>query len=122
MDDIRSTLEIPPGDRLIAALIDLILLDHLNVSSPGPITMETTYVGLFGRVSLQIGFGVFCAGGFFGSDCDTFCEAHNGSQGHFTCNQTDGARVCLEGYRGVEGNCTECIPQEGCCKCVSDML
>lgn len=38
------------------------------------------------------------------------------SLGHFTCDPVTGERVCLDGFRDVEGNCTTCVPSPGCCK------
>jgi len=48
-----------------------------------------------------------CLPDYYGINCDTFCIPHNNASGHYTCNQTDGSRICLPRYAGLP-NCLSC--------------
>ena len=68
----------------------------------------------FGRIIVS--YRVMCTKDFYGENCAIFCvERDDDELGHYTCD-SEGNRVCREGYRDPSNNCTECIPAEGCCK------
>lgn len=97
-------------------LLDLIFINQISLPPSAPPTLVTGFTGGFGAVSLTATFQVVCALNFFGTDCNTMCENRNDSLGHFTCDPVTGERVCLEGYRDVEENCTTCVPSPSCCE------
>ena len=71
-----------------------------------------TYTGNASYSSLELAFRLTCGQDHYGPDC-TYCVPMNDSvEGHYTCNDETGARICLEGYRGTQ--CAECIPAENC--------
>lgn len=98
--------------------VDVVVVEMSLSPSPGP-TDPTTYPSRGEVCSFIISFRVECSEGLFGEDCSVFCEPRNDSMGHFSCG-SGGERVCLDGYRDPETNCTDCVPAEGCCKpCMS---
>lgn len=97
-------------------LLDNIFINSVSLPPSAPPTLDTAFSGSFGRISVIANFQVVCASGFFGTDCSTTCETRDDSLGHFTCDPVTGERLCLEGYTGVEENCTECEPSPGCCE------
>ena len=115
--DQNATTSTDIGTVASQNLIDLVVIDRLALSpsDPDP-TPETTFPGVFGLVSFDATFRVHCAAGFFGRRCAMTCETRDDSLGHFSCDPVTGVRVCLEGYSGVETNCTTCVPSPGCCK------
>lgn len=66
-----------------------------------------------GRAVINLGLAVYCAENFFGLDCN--CRDTNDTSGHFTCDQ-NGIKTCNDGYTDPATNCTQCIPEDGCCK------
>ena len=97
-------------------LLDSIFINSVSLPPSDPPTPDTPFVGSFGRIYVVANFQVMCASGFFGADCSATCETRDDGLGHFTCDPVSGGRVCLEGYTGVEGNCTECETSPGCCE------
>ncbi|XP_060064630.1 neurogenic locus Notch protein-like isoform X2 [Ylistrum balloti] len=83
------------------------------------------------RTTLLMDVRVFCDPHYFGQQCTVFCRPRNDWMGHFTCDQTTGAKVCNQGWRGRNCNrkidiCAPC--QHGSCdqsaaayKCVCDL-
>ena len=107
------------ADITIAAaenLLDVIFINQITLPPSAPPTLATGFNGSFETVELAATFQVACALNFFGADCNTMCENRDDSLGHFTCDPVTGERVCLDGYRDVEGNCTTCVPSAGCCE------
>ena len=52
-----------------------------------------------------------CAADYYGPQCSVLCVGMNSdSQGHYSCD-SEGNRVCLPGYTGLEDNCTTIIIQ-----------
>ena len=55
------------------------------------------------RVTINMQFRVDCAANFFSPDCTVFCVRQaDDVNGHFTCDPTDGSRVCLPDFYGPE--------------------
>ena len=72
--------------------------------------------GRFSIGQIWLGFKATCAENFYGENCTIFCvERDDDELGHYTCD-SEGNRVCREGYQDPSNNCTECIPAERCCK------
>jgi Delta serrate ligand len=48
--------------------------------------------------------------------CNVSCLAQDTCQGHYTCNQTDGSKICLSGWGGSQ--CTQSISAStsNCCE------
>ena len=47
-----------------------------------------------------------CVEFYHGSRCDVYCRPNNTcAGGHYTCNLSTGAKVCLAGWRDPEGGC-----------------
>lgn len=104
--------------------------------SPPSSTLPTNYTSSAGVFSIVLSFKVECSESqynntstieciststshtdLYGDDCTVFCEpCDDAILGHFTCN-SDGERVCLEGYQNPANNCTDCRLAEGCCMC-----
>lgn len=68
--------------------------------------------------TLILSYHLMCTESYFGGNCSVFCEPRDDQQGHYRCDRL-GSRVCLEGYRDSSTNCTECVPAENCCECMS---
>ena len=46
-------------------------------------------------------FRAYCAPKYFGGDCNTFCEPQDDlTDGHYTCDPTDGSKNCRPGWSG----------------------
>ena len=84
-----------------------------------PFTGEETYLGENRRGTIVVSFQVVCTENFYGPDCGTLCVPQDSSRGHYTCN-SQGNRVCFDGYQDPTSNCTQCLPSEGCCKLILD--
>ena len=50
-------------------------------------------------------FKVYCENTFYGSECVDYCLARDNVNGHYTCNETTGDKLCLSGWTG--DSCTE---------------
>ena len=48
---------------------------------------------------------VYCGANFYDDQCSTFCVARDNCDGHFECDPSTGAQVCLPGWAGAD--CTE---------------
>jgi hypothetical protein len=50
--------------------------------------------------------------------CETNCVPQDSCDGHYTCNPTNGAKICLPGYSGTQCdipdlNLVGCTPEQG---------
>lgn len=105
-----------PSNPVIGDLIDSIFIEEVVFSSSDSPTPLQNYTGFFGIAAAELSFSVTCTYDFFSENCDLFCPlARNDSLGRYGCDG-NGSRVCLEGYRDPDTNCTTCIPLKGCCK------
>ena len=57
---------------------------------------------------MDIRFRVTCVQHFYRADCSQYCLARNDNSGHYTCNPTDGSKICNSGYEHPETNCVDC--------------
>lgn len=48
-----------------------------------------------------------CARNYYPSNCSTFCQSRNDSQGHFTCDSDTGHITCLTEFTNLASWCTE---------------
>lgn len=64
------------------------------------------------RVEITMRFRLRCSTNYFGTDCNTYCVPTE----RFTCNSTNGAIVCREGYQNETLNCSICVSVSGCGK------
>ena len=82
--------------------------DHLdNIIANANLAVDTGFSPVRtvsgSRVTINMQFRVDCATNFFGSDCSVFCVPQDDDvNGHFTCDPTDGSRVCLSDFYGPE--------------------
>lgn len=105
-----------PDNPVVGDLIDSIFIEEVVFSPSDSPTLLRNYTGFFSVATAELSFSVSCTYDFFGEDCDLFCPlARNDSLGRYGCDG-NGSRVCLEGYRGTETNCTTCVPLDGCCE------
>ena len=52
-----------------------------------------------------------CVSGYYGPECDVFCEGRDDDGGHYSCGE-EGEKVCLAGWTQPESNCV----MSECCK------
>ena len=65
-----------------------------------------TFTG--GRVSVTVQFQRTCDANYYGVSCFTYCvPANNDADGHFTCDASDGSKLCLPGYSNPDNNCRD---------------
>ena len=65
-----------------------------------------TFTG--GRVSVTVQFQRTCDANYYSVSCFTYCvPADNDADGHFTCNASDGSKLCLPGYSNPDINCRD---------------
>ena len=57
--------------------------------------------------SLSVETGVYCSTNYYGSTCDVYCAAEDSCLGHYTCDTSTGAKVCMDGWVG-----DDCTAQE----------
>lgn len=96
--------------------IDFFTINRRELSPSDPPTPLVSIPTTLQQAVFSASFDVECVQGFFGPDCDMMCESRDDSLGHFTCDPETGLKACLEGYVGVESNCTECKLSPGCCE------
>ena len=89
-----------------------------NLTSTEP--LQETYTGVMGVASLLLSITLACADNYYGPDCAMYCVGSNDSTGHYTCNETSGSIVCLEGYTNTALNCSQCISAPNCCEYASN--
>lgn len=65
-------------------------------------TSEMHFNGEFGNSRISLNFRVMCSSNYYGSDCATYCLARDDHLGHYTCDSTSGAKICLQGWSGVD--------------------
>ena len=104
----------PQGDDNPDDLVDRFALDF-SFSAGGSLADQSTYQGDFGFISINASFQVQCINNSYGSDCGILCVERDDDQGHYTCD-SEGNRVCRDGYQYPDTNCTQCVPADGCCK------
>ena len=101
-------------------LVDTILITPMISAVPSqddPFTEAMTFSGNFSELDLS--FRLTCGEDFYGPDCTVFCvDTNDTSSGHYTCDRSTGEKVCLEGYRNSDTNCTECAPRQSCSECL----
>ena len=80
--------------------VDLFFIDINTYSS-----IATTYEGEEGIGNITLGFRLMCTEDYYGPNCTTFCVERDDELGHYTCD-SEGNRVCREGYQDPSANCT----------------
>ena len=63
------------------------------------------YTGSAHSISIGIDFNLLCDQFYYGAKCEVFCQPHNDTRGHYTCDE-QGNIVCNRGYTGEQTNCT----------------
>ena len=67
-----------------------------------------TITGAHNRVSVTVQFQRTCDANYYGVSCFTYCvPADNDADGHFTCDASDGSKLCLPGYSNPDNNCRD---------------
>ena len=93
-----------------------IFAHQIDIPVGRSLSIPAIFNGRFMIGQIWLGFRANCAENFYGENCTIFCvERDDDELGHYTCD-SEGNRVCREGYQDPTNNCTECIPAEGCCK------
>ena len=87
--------------------LDNIFVDRSKTVSNVYSTVETIW-GERNKVGVDIRFRVRCVQHFYRADCTQYCLARNDNNGHYTCNQEDGSKICNSGYEHPETNCVDC--------------
>ena len=88
--------------------LDNIFVDRSKTVSNVYSTVETIW-GERNKVGVDIRFRVRCVQHFYRADCTQYCLARNdNNNGHYTCNQEDGSKICNSGYEHPEINCVDC--------------
>ena len=64
-----------------------------------------TYTGTISSIYIRIDFNLFCDQFYYGAKCEVFCQPHNDTRGHYTCDE-QGHIICNPGYTGEQTNCT----------------
>lgn len=76
-----------------------------NLGIPG-VTNGIFNTTISSFVSLQIGIRMRCQQYYYGDRCQVYCQPHDDDEnGYFTCD-SQGSKVCREGYKYNETNCT----------------
>lgn len=58
-----------------------------------------------------------CAPNYYSPpSCNTFCRALDSCKGHYTCNQTDGTKICMSGWSGTNCNISTSSSTSNCCE------
>ena len=90
------------GDLFANDFLDDIFID-LTLEANSGLSRRNRYIGTQNRVTITMTFRVDCSHNYYGPNCSVFCqEMDDDTNGHFTCNRTDGSRVCLSGFYGPE--------------------
>ena len=64
--------------------------------------------GEYNRVSLVLSYSLSCIQNYYGSDCSVNCIPYNDNDnGHYTCNITNGAKICRDGWQNETNNCRD---------------
>ena len=67
------------------------------------------------RSSTRIILRVYCNANYYGADCDTYCVAQDNSRnGHYTCDDSTGNKICRKGWRGHH-----CLTRKGIMICAN---
>ena len=51
---------------------------------------------------MMLKVAVYCDNNFYGNDCSVFCVATHSCDGHFTCEEGTGNKLCMDGWEGPE--------------------
>ena len=88
-------------DVSVDDFLDNIFIEgSLNDSTLSPVT---TVSGSRSRVKMRVQFQRVCQANYYNVNCSTFClAADDNTGGHYTCNERDGSKLCLQGYEGVD--------------------
>ncbi|BFZ08590.1 hypothetical protein BsWGS_11629 [Bradybaena similaris] len=54
------------------------------------------------RVQLALEAHFKCGNSYYGATCSQHCVPRDDYTGHYTCNQKDGTKICLNGWTGVD--------------------
>ena len=87
-------------------LIDTIFADSARNVSSG-FSSDRGFPGDSQTAMLTLSFQVTCESDYYGLDCNTFCQAQNNSEGHFSCDSSNGNLICLPGYQNALTHCIE---------------
>ena len=80
---------------------DLIDILRAGVQHTG-ISNAWTGMKIRGKYSkfLSLRWRVQCDSHYYGN-CGVFCKPQNDNSGHYNCDPTTGARICMEGWTGA---------------------
>lgn len=97
--EFQFTVVVRDDDSDADDLLDRVIVDKvLAVSS---VFSTVSQLGFYEVVTMQLGFRVMCDSDYYGSDCTVLCRSRDDTTGHYSCD-TNGNRVCLSGYSGVD--------------------
>ena len=84
---------------------------NIIAQSTSSLSAETTFLGVTSG-TMTISFTIACDANYYGLLCNVFCIAQNSAQfGYYTCNPSDGSRVCTSDYTGSECKTREFLVQ-----------
>ena len=95
--------------------IDTILIDLTRLTPSTTFTPVTQHTGIVGHSTVAMMFRLSCASNHYGPSCSVFCEAHNDTTGHYSCDP-EGGIVCNHGYTNESTGCVQCVPAPSCCE------
>ena len=80
---------------------------EISLSPSSAFYPQQSYTGYYGHAEIVLSFRVQCTGDFYGPNCATYCVPTDDSSGHYTCDVTDGSKICLSGWKNPENNCLD---------------
>ena len=85
--------------------VDIVFInDNMAIGESNP---TETFLGRNERLLVTARYEVMCNTFYYGPSCSIFCQsADNDQDGHYYCNNTNGAKICLTGFIDSETNCT----------------
>ena len=105
MSPFQLYLEVIDDDDLLGSE----LIEEVKMQVPGTKGAVTsqTLTGTSGTVSLVLSYSLTCTQNYYGSNCSTYCVPSDNSMGHYTCDPSNGNKLCFPEYQNPENNCTE---------------
>ena len=96
--------------------VDRYSFDFIETPDPNEQTATSQSRKLSGRHTyMNVIIRLFCDENYLVPDCRTYCILRDNDGGHYRCNYTAGAKVCLEGWYDPTTNCVKkkkyCVPK-----------